>query len=178
MNRAGNPEDVDGPRQQLAAAYDRHGAALYRHALMILMDPGTAEDAVQQAFAKLAAMGQRMAQLASEEHYLRIAVRNECYRLLDARRRRPTVDMETVAILEPVETAMVAEEQRQAIESGLRALPAEQREVVHLKVYESMTFQQIANVLGLSLNTAASRYRYAMDKLRSLLADLQRDEVS
>ena len=61
------------------------------------------------------------------------------------------------------------QDERQLIEQALRSLPAEQREVIHLKVYEDMTFQQIAQTLGLSINTAASRYRYALEKLRRLL---------
>jgi RNA polymerase sigma-70 factor, ECF subfamily len=53
-----------------------------------------------------------------------------------------------------------------ALDEALRTLPSEQREVVHLKVFEGMTFQEIANLAGESINTVASRYRYAMDKLR------------
>ena len=52
-----------------------------------------------------------------------------------------------------------------------KQLPAEQREVVHLKVWEGMTFQEIADLTGESLNTAASRYRYAIEKLRTILAE-------
>ena len=48
-------------------------------------------------------------------------------------------------------------------------LPAEQREVVHLKVFEGMTFQEIADLCGESINTVASRYRYAIEKLRDQL---------
>ena len=80
-------------------------------------------------------------------------------------------------MLEPVDAAFANDDERQAIEAALRALPAEQREVVHLKVYEAMTFQQIADLLGLSLNTAASRYRYATEKLRQSLARFRNDEV-
>jgi RNA polymerase sigma-70 factor (ECF subfamily) len=55
------------------------------------------------------------------------------------------------------------------IEAALRELPPEQREVIHMKVYEGNTFQQVADLLGVSINTVASRYRYAMDKLHHLL---------
>ncbi len=48
----------------------------------------------------------------------------------------------------------------------LAGLPEEQRAVVHLKIWEELTFREIAKTLGIPANTAASRYRYAIDKLR------------
>ena len=45
-------------------------------------------------------------------------------------------------------------------------LPAEQKEVVFLKVFDGMTFKEIGSVCGVSSNTAASRYRYGIEKLR------------
>ena len=56
-----------------------------------------------------------------------------------------------------------------ALEQALKALPPEQREVVHLHVYEGMTFQEVANATGESINTVSARYRYAVDKMRRLL---------
>ena len=58
---------------------------------------------------------------------------------------------------------------RLMIDQALRRLPAEQREVLYLKVYEGMTFQEIAVAIGEPLNTVASRYRYALEKLRTQL---------
>ena len=51
----------------------------------------------------------------------------------------------------------------------LARLPEEQRAVVHLKIWEELTFREIAKTLGIPANTAASRYRYAIDKLRGSL---------
>jgi RNA polymerase sigma-70 factor, ECF subfamily len=175
MSTHGNLPD---PRQLLADAYDRHGSSLFRYALLITARHALAEDAVQQAFAKLVGMGRRIAELAAQEHYLRRAVRNECYRLLQAPRLAGGSE-EQAALLKPVapavgvDGAMESQEQRRLIEAALRELPAEQREIVHLKVYESLTFQQIADLLAIPLNTAASRYRYATEKLRQTLAGLQ-----
>jgi len=55
-------------------------------------------------------------------------------------------------------------------------LPEDQRAVVHLKLWENLTFEQIATTLEISPNTAASRYRYGLDKLRALLRPLY-DEI-
>ncbi len=161
----GPPDQGGGP---LADAYDAAAPALYRYAVMILADPAAAEDAVHQAFAKLAGMGDRIARIGDLRGYLRVAVRNECYRILRRRAGRERVESAS-PMLESAEEAPADEELRLALERALRALPPEQREVVHLKVYEQQTFRQIADQLNVSINTAASRYRYAIEKLRALL---------
>jgi RNA polymerase sigma-70 factor, ECF subfamily len=63
-------------------------------------------------------------------------------------------------------------ERRREIEAALRRLPAEQREVLVLKIWQEFTFEQIAGTLGIPLNTAASRYRYALTALRKELKPL------
>jgi len=132
---------------------------------MLLMDPGAAADVVQQVFL---AVVRRPPALDNDLHYLRRAVRNEAYSLLRRRRRRPegTAD---VRVLEALTAADDRPDDRLALEQSLAALPAEQREVVHLKAFEGMTFQEIAEATGESINTVTSRYRYALDKMRGTL---------
>ena len=59
------------------------------------------------------------------------------------------------------------------LERAVKNLPANLREVVVLKVWSELTFQQIAATLGIPLNTAASRYRYALEHLRSALKEVR-----
>ena len=59
------------------------------------------------------------------------------------------------------------------LERAVKDLPAHLREVVVLKTWSELTFQQIADTLGIPLNTAASRYRYALDHLRSALKEVR-----
>ena len=65
---------------------------------------------------------------------------------------------------------------RRALSEALGELPLDQRAVVHLKLWEGLTFEAIAEMLGLSPNTTASRYRYGLDKLRQRLRPLY-DEI-
>lgn len=60
----------------------------------------------------------------------------------------------------------------EALSAALGELPADQRAVVHLKLWEGMTFESIGRTLEISPNTAASRYRYGLEKLRGLLRSL------
>ena len=62
-------------------------------------------------------------------------------------------------------------ESSEELDTALAQLPAEQREVIALKIDGDLTFAQIAHVLNISPNTAASRYRYALEKLRHALED-------
>lgn len=59
------------------------------------------------------------------------------------------------------------------LEQAVKALPPIYREVVVLKVWSGLTFQQVAETLGVPLNTAASRYRYALDHLRVALKEVE-----
>ena len=55
---------------------------------------------------------------------------------------------------------------RTQLEESLSKLPTDQRLVVEMKLWDGLTFAEVAEVLGISPNTAASRYRYGSDKLR------------
>lgn len=61
-------------------------------------------------------------------------------------------------------------EHEQAVEQALKKIPAEQREVVVLKIWGDLTFDDIGKQLEISPNTAASRYRYALAALKKHLA--------
>ena len=148
----------------IGQVYDRYGAALYRYAVMVLADPAGAADVVQTVFVALL---RRRSQPDVDAHYLRKAVRNECFSALRVRRR--DVLASAAPLLETVEGQSDRPEERLALEQALRELPPEQREVVHLKAFEGMTFQEIADLIGESINTVASRYRYGIEKLRAYL---------
>jgi RNA polymerase sigma-70 factor (ECF subfamily) len=166
MPRGDEPEP-EGPADWIGRAYECHGAGLYRYALMLLMDPEAAADTVQQVFLALV---RRAPVLDNDVYYLRRAVRNEAYSQLRRRRRRPqgTAD---VHVLEALTATDDRPDDRLALEQSLSALPVEQREVVHLRAFEGLTFDEIARVLNTSINTVTSRYRYALDKMRVMLGE-------
>jgi RNA polymerase sigma-70 factor (ECF subfamily) len=130
---------------------------------MIVADHADAADVVHQVFASL--LGRVGGDPLDLERYLRRAVRNGCYDVLRRRGRERSLDGQ---LLEPVAPPDDSE-LRLAVEQAIRTLPAEQREVLHLKVFEGMTFQQIADLTDEPLNTVASRYRYAIARMRGIL---------
>jgi RNA polymerase sigma-70 factor (ECF subfamily) len=82
---------------------------------------------------------------------------------------------ESESVTYPGPLADEAAWRQKSVAASLESLPLEQKAVVVLKVWEEMTFAEIAVVLDISPNTAASRYRYALDKLRDALRPLHND---
>jgi len=154
-----------GGRDALSQAYDLHAPGLYRYALMVVANGAAAEDALHQVFLRLAESGRDGTGIENLAAYLRVAVRNECFSQLRRLRRDEAGGL---SLLSP-RNGQGSIEEKLTLERALGDLSPEQREVVHLKVYEGQTFDEIAAATGVSINTAASRYRYALERLRQAL---------
>ena len=159
----------------LGQLYDEHAAALFAFVLNLTRNEADTRDVLQEVFLKLARQPRRMEGVREMRAWLlRMAHRQA----IDASRRRSSHDRAIErAAAEPAELFAPNEERweqafREAVASAMRELPEEQRAVVHLKLWEDMTFAEIAATLGIPANTAASRYRYALDKLGDLLRPL------
>jgi RNA polymerase sigma-70 factor (ECF subfamily) len=150
----------------LADAYDRHGAAMFRVAWTLLRSRPDAEDAVQEVFLGLARSTDTLGRVENMRAYLFSALRHAAGRIAVRRKSEPLTDD-----LPGRAGATLDAETDDALERGLAALPIEQREVLALKIDGELTFAEVAAVLGIRLKTAASRYRYALEKLRATLAE-------
>lgn len=156
--------------EQLTALYQSTGTGLFGYAAALLSDAAEAEDVVQEAFARLWGRTRWGFAPSCPESYLLRAVRNIAFgrlrrRLLFARRHRQC------AWLEPLQPDETLAQQGDTLTAALEQVPPKQREVVVLKIFNGMTFDHIGHVLAISPATAASRYRYALEKLRSLLKE-------
>jgi RNA polymerase sigma-70 factor (ECF subfamily) len=151
------------------ALYDRLAGRLYRVAVRVLNCREDAEDAVQEAFTTVVRSRQRLAQVGELDAYLFAALRHAAARLAVQRVRLPAAS--DAAMREAVARSEHPREGGRSHElcQALGALPAEQREVIALKIHGELTFAQIGLVMGTSANTAASRYRYALEKLREAM---------
>lgn len=72
-------------------------------------------------------------------------------------------------MLERIASTHSTPDEQLGLERGIQLLTPEQRETVHLHVFDGLTFKEIAESSGASLNTVAARYRYALAKLRYTL---------
>jgi RNA polymerase sigma-70 factor (ECF subfamily) len=161
--------------QKLERLYDEHATALFAFLLNLTRDETDTRDCLQDVFVKLARNPSLLDGVRNQRAYLLRLAHNQA---IDLIRRRDTRDRHHSALVldsadlfastkDPDEAAY-----RQKLAGALGELPADQRAVVHLKLWEGLTFEQIAEALGISPNTAASRYRYGLDKLRTRLRPL------
>jgi len=157
-----------GDVSALGRLFDLSAPRLLRYAQTLTRGREDAEDAVQAAVVRIARNPQSLAAVRFPWAYLLRTVRNESLRLMA--RKRPAASLIVEITGDIVEgDSLATAETTAAIHAALARLPAEQAEVVALKIWEGLTFQEIATVTGESLNTVASRYRYALAKLETSL---------
>jgi RNA polymerase sigma-70 factor (ECF subfamily) len=149
---------------EIELSYRRYGSALLLFAAALTGERSRAQDAVHQVFLKLLERGELRNALDAKA-YLFTCVRNAVLNDRKARQRDVALDAEC-AWFEPPHRDFAAELN---LRRALCELPEDQREVTILHIWGELTFAQIAEVLSISANTAASRYRYALVKLREAL---------
>lgn len=156
---------------KLDELYDRYGEKMYHYLALRLCSPEDAEDVLQEAFCRLAGYSVRWALVRNPKAFVFKVLLNEANRHL-ARRIKQREDGQNnprrlnnpgFFIEEPDERSAAA------VSEALSQLPDGQKEIIILKIFQEFTFKEIAGICGLSINTAASRYRYGLEKLRSSL---------
>jgi len=172
--REGSPDDlldglVAGEHGAFATLYDRCGPAMVRVAATLAGSREEAEDAVQDVFVGLVRAGDRLRTVRNLRAYLFASVRRAAIRR--CRGRRPAT-LAAKDLPDPASGGNSTDgETAVRLERALARLPTAQREVVALHVDGGLTLAECAEVLGVSANTAASRYRYALEKLRDALKE-------
>lgn len=161
-----------GDPRAFAALYDRYAVRLYRAACGILGSREDAEDVVQEVFLAAVRSHERLGDVRDLTAYLFTAMSRAATRC--AMRRTRTLQASRGAANEAaaaLKRAPAESPDWHRLQQALGLLPSPQREVITLKIDGELTFAQIAQVLGVSINTAASRYRYALQKLKAFLME-------
>ena len=157
---------TDRNTAEIEALYLKHGAALLLFASAISGERSRAQDAVHQVFVKAIENGS-LSRATDKKAYLFACVRNAVLNDAKFRNRNADLDVDSAWFSPP--NRDYAEERN--LRRALSDLPDDQREVIVLHIWGELTFSEIGDLLGVSSNTAASRYRYALARLRgSMLA--------
>lgn len=147
-----------------------YAVSAYRFAWSVTKDESLAQEVVQELFLKMARDADVIVTAQSERAVIFTLTRNLA---LDALRRRSTRESALQRFSEEIpgwflpDTETEAEDTRTQITAALAALSEEQRSVIHLHVWEELTFREIGELLQLPTQTVASRYRYGLEKLRA-----------
>ncbi len=161
-----------GCTESLRRIYEMYKDDLLTLANALLNDNNAAEDVVHDVFVSFAASAGKLQLRKSLGGYLAMSVRN----LVRDRFRSQKRHYEKLSEIEPPkvdfntpEQAASDKESESLLRNAIAQLPYEQREVVVLHLRGGLTFGRIAAMQDVSINTVQGRYRYGLDKLRSML---------
>ncbi len=160
-----------GSREALARVYEKYIDAMLTLAMGLLNQRAAAEDVVQDVFLSFARSAKGLRAQGSLRSYLATGVLN---RVRDCRRQRQRQACRDARFCVSTEApgperAVILVEETARLTQAVAELPDEQREVVLLRLKANLKFRDIAKLQQTSINTVLGRYRYGLDRLRSLL---------
>ena len=142
---------------------------MYRYLVFKLGSAEDAEDVLQECFSRFARYDLRWRLVRNPQAFVFRVARNEANRFLKRKLGRWEGErMIASGASRAFASAFAAPDEPDLalLLTRVEKLPGEQKEAIFLKVFDGLTFKEIASVCGVSANTAASRYRYGIEKLR------------
>ena len=161
-----------GSKEALKRIYEKYKDDLLILAILLVNNPAAAEDVVHDVFTIFVRDINKFRLTGSLKGYLGTCVANRARNINKAKHHESIeenlVEQEENFSNEPV-TTIICNEQLLLLNNAMAQLPYDQREVIMLHFHADMTFEKIAGAQGISVNTIKSRYRYGIDKLRTIL---------
>lgn len=161
-----------GSKDALRRIYEKYLNHLLTLAMALLNDAGRSEDVVHDVFVSFAGSAKDFKLAGNLKSYLTTCVMNRARDRIRASRRDPMQLDAAQAVcsnLNGPDHAIISSEESHRLNRGIAQLPVEQREVIVLRLKGEMTFREVAELHGVSVNTIQGRYRYGLNKLRSVL---------
>ena len=155
-----------GEREAFRFLVERYQAQAVGHAIAVLGNREDARDAVQEAFVDAFRAINRFDTARRFYPWFYVLLRNRCFKM--TARRRPAEDIEETEIL--AAPADVLPEERFALEKALLSLSAEDREIIVLKYFDGLSYQELAEHLQIPRGTVMSRLFYARKQLQAKLS--------
>ena len=161
-----------GSKDALQRIYEKYLNHLLTLAMALLNDAGRAEDVVHDVFVSFAGSAKNFKLGGNLKSYLTTCVINRARDRIRSNRRGPMQLDEAESVssnLNGPDHAIICSEEALRLNQAIAKLPDEQRGVIVLRLKGKMTFSQIAKLHNVSVNTIQGRYRYGLNKLRSVL---------
>jgi RNA polymerase sigma-70 factor (sigma-E family) len=150
--------------------YRQHRMRLVRLALLLVDEPATAEDVVQEAFTGLHRNWSNLRDAQAAVGYLRTAVVNGSRSVLRRRKTARDYTPPHVANARSAESLAMLTAEHQAVVKALAQLPPRQREVLVLRYYGDLSEAEISEATGISKGTVKSTASRALDALQKIMA--------
>jgi len=158
---------ADGSMEAFEALYQRHRGPLYRYILRLVSDPANANDLYQGCWEKIIKARSRYKDSVPFKAWMFRIAHNH---VMDHfRRERPMADTQAEDMADNragPEEQFSAEDRKQNLVAAINKLPAEQKDTLLLKLEAGLDLHTIAEVTGVNQQTAKSRLRYAVRKLK------------
>jgi len=162
-----------GSGDALRRIYEKYKTDLLRLATVLLNDISDAEDIVHDVFVAFAQSADTLKLSGNLKSYLLTCVANRARNRNRVNQHRKTVGLDeaepVVSDAKQPDQWLICSEELSKWSNTVARLPYEQREVVILRLRAGMTFGEIARLQDISINTVKGRYRYGLNKLRSIL---------
>jgi RNA polymerase sigma-70 factor, ECF subfamily len=172
----------DGDVRAFEMLYERHKGALYRYLQRLCHSSEMANDLFQEVWSKVIASRERYEARAKFTTFL-FHIAHNCaidhFRRVGRPQERGTLDVDALAdelsgpVQEAPDAALAESQLRADFKRALDALPAEQRDVFLLYEETGLGLEDIGRITGVAMETAKSRLRYALGKLRGALRQHQ-----
>ena len=171
-----------GDREAVSQLLERHARRVRDYVRMLVKDNDVADDLTQEVLIKVVKVldeGRYTDKGRFQPWLLRIA-RNRVLDYFRAQKQAKTVSESSAGFdilgsknfAEPsIEDRLISEQQAEEVRQLIEQLPAEQREVVKMRYYEGLSFKEIAEHTGVSINTALGRMRYALINMRQIIKE-------
>jgi RNA polymerase sigma-70 factor (ECF subfamily) len=161
-----------GSRAALCQIYEKYKNDLLKLAVVFSNDKSVAEDIVHDVFVSFAQFADKLDLKGNLKGYLLSSVANRV-RNLNRAKHQESKELDEAEKAAPAsdrpDRLVISTEGLQRVSRALAQLPFQQREVIILHIYNGLKFKAIAKLGGVSVHTIRGRYRYGLDRLRSLL---------
>ncbi len=162
-----------GSKDALRRIYEKYKDDLLKLAIVLAKDVNIAEDVVHDVFVNFAGSVAGIRPAGDLKRYLMTCVANRIRNIKRGNQRHRESGLNeadrAVCSREPPEHWAILSEELRLLSEAIAQIPYEQREAITLHVHGRMTFREIAGVQKTSINTVQGRYRYGIEKLRSVL---------
>lgn len=171
---------INGKEEAFELLLNRHKSRVFTTIMLIVRDEAVAEDLLQDTFIKAihTMKSGRYNEEGKFSSWIGRIAHNLAIDFFRREKRSPLLNLDTSSHAfnslshaeEGVEASLTREETYSRLRELIQDLPAAQKEVLVMRHYGDMSFQEIADATGVSINTALGRMRYALINLRKKMA--------